>query len=79
MESSDEYIEMFSESSDDVDDLIDALNEEITDLEHKVEFYRNKTDEQFKTIEELKKQVDNLKNVISSNLPPYLNAFIEYL
>ena len=79
MESSDEYIEMFSESSDDVDDLIDALNEEITDLEHKVEFYRNKTDEQFQTIEELKQQVDNLKNVISSNLPPYLNAFIEYL
>ena len=79
MESSDEYIEMFSESSSDVDDLIDALNEEITDLEHKVEFYRNKADEQFKTIEELKKQVDNLKNVISSNLPPYLNAFIEYL
>ena len=35
MESSDGYIEMFSESSDDVDDLIDALNEEITDLEQK--------------------------------------------
>ncbi len=79
MESSDEYIEMFSESSSDVDDLIDALNEEITDLEHKVEFYRNKTDEQIKAIEELKQQVDNLKNVISSNLPPYLNAFIEYV
>ncbi len=79
MESSDEYIEMFSESSSDVDDLIDALNEEITDLEHKVEHYRNKADEQIKTIEELKQQVDNLKNVISSKLPPYLNAFIEYL
>ena len=79
MESSDEYIEMFSESSNDVDDLIDALNEEITDLEHKVEHYRNKANEQIKTIQELKQQVDNLKNVISSNLPPYLNAFIEYL
>jgi predicted nucleic acid-binding Zn-ribbon protein len=48
-------------------------------LEQNIEFYRNKADEQFKTIEELKQQVDNLKNVISSNLPPYLNAFIEYL
>ena len=53
MESSDEYTEMFSESSDDVDDLIDALNEEITDLEQKVAHFRNKADKQFKTIEDL--------------------------
>ncbi len=79
MESSEEYIEMFSESSSDVDELIDALNEEITDLEQKVEYYRNKANEQFRTIEQLKKRVDNLRCVISSNLPSYLNAFIEYL
>ncbi len=73
MESSEEYIEMFSESSSDVDELIDALNEEITDLEQKVEYYRNKANEHFRTIEQLKIRVDNLRCVISSNLPSYLD------
>ena len=79
-------IEMFSESSDDMEDIIDILNEQIDQLEQKIEYYRTKANNCFVNNmklyienEQLKKQVDNLKSCINAKLPPYLNAIVEYL
>ena len=81
-ESSD--IEMYSESES--DELVEALNNVIEQLEEKVKYYKTKANERFMNnmkldieIEQLKKQNDNLKALLLCKLPPYLNAIIEYL
>ena len=86
-ESSDsEFMELFSESSDDIDELIDTMNEQINDQYDKIKYLNAKRTElyfsflkQKEEIEQLKKVIDNMKSVISSNLPPYLNAVVEFL
>ena len=79
-------IEMFFESSDDMEDIVNVLNEQIEQLEQKVEYYKTKANERFMfnmklyiENEQLKKQVDNLKSFIAAKLPPYLNSIVEYL
>ena len=82
-ESSD--IEMYSETESS-DELVEALNNEIEQLEEKVKYYKTKANERFNSMlklhfemNNLKKQNDNLKSLLISKLPPYLNAIIESL
>ena len=82
-ESSD--IEMYSETESS-DQIISALNNEIEQLEEQVKYYKTKANERFNSmlklhfeINNLKKQNDNLKSLLISKIPPYLNAIIEYL
>ena len=82
-ESSD--IEMYSETESS-DELVEALNNEIEQLEQQVKNYKTKANERFNSMlklhfemNKLKKQNDNLKSLLISKLPPYLNAIIEYL
>ena len=81
-ESSD--IEMYSESES--DELVEALNNVIEELEEKVKYYKTKANERINSIlklhfeiNKLKKQNDNLKSLLLCKLPPYLNAIIDYL
>ena len=82
-ESSD--IDMYSETESS-DELVEALNNEIEQLEQKVKNYKTKANERFNSMlklhfemNKLKKQNDNLKSLLISKLPPYLNAIIESL
>ena len=82
-ESSD--IEMYSETESG-DQIISALNNEIEQLEQQVKYYKTKANERFNSMlklhfemNKLKKQNDNLKSLLISKLPPYLNAIIESL
>ena len=82
-ESSD--IEMYSETESG-DQIISALNNEIEQLEQQVKNYKTKANERFNSMLKLhfdmiklKKQNDNLKSLLISKLPPYLNAIIESL
>ena len=75
---------MYSESES--DELVEALNNVIEQLEEKVKYYKTKANERFMNnmklyieIEQLKKQNDNLKSLLISKFPNYLNAIIEYL
>ena len=43
------------------------------------EYQKQRIQEFHNEIEQLKTRLDNLKSVISSNLPPCLNAVVEYL
>ena len=81
-ESSD--IEKYSESES--DELVEALNNVIEQLEEKVKYYKTKANERFNSMlklhfemNNLKKQNDNLKSLLLCKLPPYLNAIIECL
>ena len=83
-DTSTDFLELFSESSD--DNVIEALNSQVYELEQKVEYYKNKSHQLgmqlFKNwveIEQQKKRIDNLKSVLISHLPPYLNAIVECL
>ena len=82
-ESSD--IEMYSETESS-DELVEALNNEIEQLEEKVKQYKTKANESFNSMlklhfemNNLKKKKDNLKSLLISKIPTYLNAIIEYL
>ena len=77
-------IEMYSESESEV--ILEVLNDVIEQLEEKVKYYKTKANERFMNnmklyieIEQLKKQNDNLKSLLISKLPTYLNAIIECL
>ena len=77
-------IEMYSESES--DELVDALNNVIEELEEKVKYYKTKANERYNSMlklhfemNNLKKQNDNLKSLLISKLAPYLNAIIESL
>ena len=83
-DTSTDFLELFSESSD--DNVIEVLNSQMYELEQKVEYYKNKANDCFRTIarqwieiEQQKKRIDNLKSVLISHLPPYLNAIVECL
>ena len=83
-DTSTDIMELFSETSD--DNVIEVLNSQVYELEQKVEYYKNKSHQLgmqlFKNwveIEQQKKRIDNLKSILISNLPPYLNAIVECL
>ena len=82
-ESSD--IEMYSETESG-DEIVEALNDIIEQLEEKVKYYKTKANERFNSMlklhfemHKLKKQNENLKSVLISKTPNFLSAIIEYL
>ena len=77
-------IEMYSESES--DELVEALNNVIEQLEEKVKYYKTKANERFNSMlklhfemHKLKKENDNLKSLLISKFPGYLSAVIECL
>ena len=65
-------IDIFSESADSIDNLLQSMDEQINDL---YEIAINQKDE----IEELTTRVENLKSLISSHLAEHLNSIISYI
>ena len=79
-------IEMFSESDDNMEDIIDILNDQIEELEQKVEYYKNKANDRFRIItkqwiemEQQKRKIENLKSLLISKMPDYLHTIIKYM
>ena len=62
---SESEVSIFSETNSEIDELIEAMQHQI--------------DDQNLQIKELKKQIENLKSLLISQLPDYLNAVIKYI
>ena len=62
---SDSEVSIFSETNSEIDELLIAME--------------NQIDSQNTEINELKKQIENLKSLLISQLPDYLNAVIKYI
>jgi len=62
---SDSEVSIFSETNSEISQLINAMEQQI--------------DNQNLQINELKKQIENLKSLLISQLPDYLNAVIKYI
>ena len=62
---SESEVSIFSETNSEIDELIEAMQHQI--------------DDQNLQIKELKKQIENLKSLLISQLPEYLNAVIKYI
>ena len=62
---SDSEVSIFSETNSEIDELLIAME--------------NQIDEQNLQIKELKNQIENLKSLLISQLPDYLNAVIKYI
>ena len=62
---SDSEVSIFSETNSEIDELLIAMEQQI--------------DNQNTEIKELKKQIENLKSLLISQLPDYLNAVIKYI
>ena len=58
-------VSIFSESNSEISELIGAMEQQI--------------DDQNIEIKELKKQIENLKSLLISQLPQYLNTVLEYI
>ena len=78
-------IEMYSETESG-DEIVEALNDIIEQLEEKVKYYKTKANERFNSMlklhfemHKLKKENENLKSVLISKTPNFLSAIIEYL
>jgi len=83
-DTSSDFLELFSEGSS--ENVIDALNSQVYELEQKVEYYKNKchqlTMQMFKNwmeIEQQKQKIENLKSILMSKMPDYLHTIIKYL
>ena len=83
-DTSTDFLERISETSD--DNVIEILSSQVYELEQKVEYYKNKSHQfgkqLFKNwveIEQQKKRIDNLKSILISHLPPYLEKVLEFL
>ena len=81
---SESEVEMHSESES--DELVDALNNIITQLEEKVKYSKTKANARFMNnmklfieIEKLKKINENLKSLLLSKFPDYMGAVINSL
>ena len=77
----DDEISMYSETESD-----EAMNIYVEQLEEKVEHYKNKCNTVFMTniklyleTERLKKQNENLKELLLTKFPNYLYAVLDYL
>ena len=62
---SESEVSIFSETNSEIGELIEAMEQQIND--------------QNLQIKELKKQIENLKSLLISQLPDYLNAVIKYI
>jgi len=62
---SDSEVSIFSETNSEIDELLIAME--------------NQIDSQNTEIKQLKKQIENLKSILISQLPDYLNAVIKYI
>ena len=62
---SESEVSIFSETNSEIDELITAMEQQI--------------DNQNIEIKELKKQIENLKSLLISQLPEYLNAVLKYI
>ena len=62
---SESEVSIFSETNSEIDELLIAM-------EHQV-------DNQNTEIKQLKEQIENLKSLLISQLPDYLNAVIKYI
>ena len=62
---SESEVSIFSETNSEIDELLIAME--------------NQIDNQSLEIKELKKQIENLKSLLISQLPQYLNAVLEYI
>ncbi len=62
---SENEVSIFSETTSEIDELLIAME--------------NQIDSQNTEIKELKKQIENLKSLLISQLPDYLNAVIKYI
>ena len=62
---SESEVSIFSETNSEIDELILSMEQQI--------------DNQNIQIKELKKQIENLKSLLISQLPQYLNADLEYI
>ena len=62
---SDSEVSIFSETNSEIDELLIAME--------------NQIDNQNTEIKQLKNQIENLKSLLISQLPDYLNAVIKYI
>ena len=62
---SDSEVSIFSETNSEISQLINAMEQQI--------------DDQNTEIKKLKNQIKNLKSLLISQLPDYLNAVIKYI
>ena len=62
---SDSEVSIFSETNSEIDELLIAMEQQI--------------DNQNTEIKQLKNQIENLKSLLISQLPDYLNAVIKYI
>jgi hypothetical protein len=62
---SDSEVSIFSETNSEIDELLIAMEQQI--------------DIQNTEIKQLKAQIENLKSLLISGLPDYLNAVIKYI
>ena len=62
---SESEVSIFSETNSEIDELLIAMEQQI--------------DNQNIEIKELKKQIENLKSLLISQLPDYLNAVLKYI
>ena len=62
---SESEVSIFSETNSEIDELLIAME--------------NQIDNQNLEIKELKKQIENLKSLLISQLPEYLNAVLKYI
>ena len=62
---SDSEVSIFSETNSEIDELLIAMEQQI--------------DEQNLQIKQLKNELENLKSLLISQLPDYLNAVIKYI
>ena len=62
---SESEVSIFSETNSEISQLINAMEQQI--------------DNQNTEIKQLKKQIENLKSLLISQLPDYLNAVIKYI
>ena len=65
MNSDSESQSIFSETNSEIDELIICME--------------NQIDDQNLQIKQLKAQIENLKSLLTSQLPDYLNAVIKYI
>ena len=62
---SDSEVSIFSETNSEIDELLIAMEQQI--------------DDQNLQIKQLKNEIENLKSLLFSQLPDYLNAVIKYI
>ena len=62
---SESEVSIFSETNSEIDELLIAMENQINN--------------QNTEIKELKKQIENLKSLLISQLPEYLNAVLKYI